>query len=200
MQDPDRNPYETGYDSPTLPYVPGEPTLYQGPVTPLPAGLYDEQPAELYATNPEAVTPQSLPAIKAPVKRRRTLWIVLAGVVVLLVIVSLAAYQLVVYINRPTPAKTLDAFCNALLHDDYHSAYVQFSPGIQAQFSEIAFANDIAQDRIASCTHGDASDAGNSATTNLSLVHASKGVNKDIVILMRDNSNNWKIADLRKQA
>src|ERR1051326_1085902 len=93
MQDPDRNPYETGYDSPTLPYVPSEPTLYQGPVTPLPTGPYDEQPTEGYAALPQAVTSGPLPTVKAPEKRRRTLWIVLAGAAVLLVIVSLAAYQ-----------------------------------------------------------------------------------------------------------
>jgi hypothetical protein len=200
MQDPNRNPYEAGYDSPTLPYVPSEPTVYQEPVTPLPAGLYNELPDLPSSTAPEAVTPESFPAIKAPVKRRRTLWIVLAGVVVLLVIVSLAAYQFVVYSNRSTPTRTLDAFCNALLHDDYHSAYMQFSPGIRAQFTESAFENDISQDRITSCTHGDASDAGNSATTDLKLVHSSKGINKDLVFLIKNTSSNWEIADLRKQA
>src|SRR6266480_2228553 len=192
MQDPERNPYETSYDSPTLPYVPSEPTLYQGPVTPLPPGLYDEQPNGIDSTNPESVTPASLPAVKAPVKRRRTLWLVLVGVVLLLVIASLAAYQFVVYVNRSTPTKTLDAFCNALLRDDYHNAYVQFSPNIRAQFSESNFANDIAQDRITSCTHGDASDAGSSASTTLKLVHSSKGINKDIAVLTRDTSNSWK--------
>jgi hypothetical protein len=205
MQDADHNPYETGYDAPTLPYVPppSEQTTYREqalPMTPLPE-VYGHEEAQTgpYAMPPISATPASPPEIEGPKRKRRTLWIVLASVVALLVIVSLAAYQLVTYINRPTPGKTLDAFCNGLLHDDYHSAYGQFSKGIQAQFSEIAFTNDIEQDKIVSCSHGDASDAGSSASTNLRLVHSSKGINKDIVILTRDSANNWKINDLRKQ-
>lgn len=205
MQDPEHNPYETGYDAPTLPYVSADPTLYQEPARPAPPvsgeQWYAGTAAGGYSAGPITPSPDlPLPDFKPVRRRRRRLWIVLAGVVALLIIVPLVAYQVVSYLNRSTPTKTLDTFCNALLHDDYHGAYTQFSTRIQSQFNESTFTNDIAQDRITSCSHGNASDSGSSATTNLKLVHSSKGINNDLAVLTKDGSNNWKISDLRKQA
>lgn len=140
----------------------------------------------------------TLPATR-PKKRRRGLWIGL-GVVVALLVLAASAFGIFTYLNRSTPLKTMDAFCTALQHEDYKTAYNQFSKQLQGQFTEAAFADVLSQDKVITCSHGTVNANGDSATatSSLKLVHNSKGVNTDKVTLVKDTSSNWKIDDLQK--
>ena len=147
------------------------------------------------------IPPQSMPMPgRVPPRRRgrRRLWITI-GIVAVLLLVSIASFFVIRYVDRPTPGKTLDAFCTALQGQDYRSAYDQFSKKLQSTVSETMFASVISRDKVIACTHGSTSDSGNSTTTGLKLVHASEGINNDVVTLSRDNNNYWKIDDFFRQ-
>lgn len=158
------------------------------------------------AVNPRFPTPSALPyppipetPIAFPVQRRarRRSWLLLIILVVLLS-ASVSSFLIIRYINRSTPDKTLDAFCSALQRGDYQSAYDQFSARLQRAISEATFAASLTQDRVIACTHGTTDDAGSSVTNDLRLVHASKGINNDIVTLTRESDDNWKIDDISR--
>ena len=117
----------------------------------------------------------------------------------MLLLVSVTCLFVIRYVNRPTPNKTLDVFCNALQREDYRSAYDQFSKKLQRTLSETTFASILSQDKVIACTHGPTNDSGRSTTTSLKLVHASKGINNDDVTLSRDSNNDWKIDDIYRQ-
>lgn len=217
MQYSNNNPYdEQGYDSPSLPYIPyasGEEhnEVRTGPGAESPPGLDDptdvvpvmppsDDPSSPY-TSPAFYGPNPADGIISPAppkRRRRVLWISLGAIVAFLIIASLAAFEIQAYINRPTPTKTLDAFCNDLQREDYQAAYNQFSKNFQTHFSEVDFANVLSQDKVVKCLHGTAGESGSSVTTSLQLIHDSQGVNNDMVTLRKDASNNWKIDDLEK--
>ncbi len=126
-------------------------------------------------------------------------WITISILAVLL-IAAVASFFVIRYVNRSTPDKTLDAFCNALQQADYRSAYDQFSAKLQHTVSEAAFAAALSQDKVTACTHGTTGDSANSVTNDLQLVHASKGINNDVVTLTKDSNGDWKIDDIYRQA
>lgn len=135
--------------------------------------------------------PQDLP------KSWRKRWITVC-ILVLFLIVSVSSFLLIRYLNRSTPEKTLDAFCNALLQANYRSAYDQFSARLQQTISEKAFAGPLSQDRVTACTHGTTGDSGNQVTSELKFVHVSQGKNDDMVTLVKDSNNDWKIDDIAR--
>ncbi len=126
-------------------------------------------------------------------------WITISILAVLL-IAAVASFFVIRYVSRSTPDKTLDAFCNALQQADYRSAYDQFSAKLQHTVSEAAFAAALSQDKVTACTHGTTGDSANSVTNDLQLVHASKGINNDVVTLTKDSNGDWKIDDIYRQA
>ena len=131
-------------------------------------------------------------------KSRHRLWIT-TSIIAVLLLVSVTCLFVIRYVNRPTPNKTLDVFCNALQHEDCPSAYDQFSKKLQRTVSETTFASILSQDKVIACTHGPTNDSGSSTKTGLKLVHASKGINNDVVTLSRDSNNDWKIDDIYRQ-
>jgi len=132
-------------------------------------------------------------------RSRQGRWITISILAVLL-IAAVASFFVIRYVSRSTPDKTLDAFCNALQQADYQSAYDQFSAKLQHTVSEAAFAAALSQDKVTACTHGTTGDSANSVTNDLKLVHASKGINNDIVTLTKDSNNDWKIDDIYRRA
>ncbi len=219
MHDTNDNPYDPqGYDSPSLPYVPygssGEPRGSEPPRS----DAYDdtiygdtslESPSYYVSPGPGAsiVPGQMVPgqdgggagvAGASHGQGRRSRWLFPLIVIVCLAVLAAGAYGVMAYINRSTPMKTLDAFCKDLQNGQYQQAYDQFSPKLQAQFTEADFAQLLSQDKVDTCKHGTANDSGTSATTSLQLIHHSKGVNNDRVTLRKDNQNNWKIDDLQQ--
>jgi hypothetical protein len=135
------------------------------------------------------------PLLSVQKKSWRKRWITITLLTVF-VFASVASFLVIRYINRSTPDKTLDTFCNALQHADYQSAYNQFSAKLQQTISEAMFAATLSQDRVIACAHDTTGDPGNNVTNTLKLVHASKGINTDIVTLTKDSNNDWKIDDI----
>ncbi len=224
MRDPNNGSEDMyGYDEPALPYIPyGEAQdtqpynasalrFTESPEVPQGARLF--APGEPYAQaetqpyvpgvgwpTPNTEAMRALPEALTPPQRRsrRTLWITLASIFVLLMIVGGSSFALVSYLNRSTPVKTLDTFCSSLQKGDYGSAYKQFTKQLQGQFSEGDFAGLIQQNKVVSCTHGKADDAGVRVTTSLKLLHADQGVNNDLVMLTKGTDSIWLINDLQK--
>ena len=187
-------------------FAPGEPYA-QSETLPYGLGMgwsaSDGDDMPVMSTMPTMPAMPSTPVIDeapAPPQRRsrRALWITLASVFVLLVIVGGASFALVSYLNRSTPVKTLDTFCSSLQKGDYGSAYNQFTKQLQGQFTEGDFAGLIQQNKVVSCTHGKADDAGVRVTTSLKLLHADQGVNNDLVMLTKGADSVWLINDLQK--
>jgi hypothetical protein len=185
----------------SLPYVPYGSFPQQSNFEP--ASTSGEESASTFVS-PDSLSSPTIPVVSegapAPKKSRRRRWVI-AGIVAVLVLLlaSVASYFTISYINRSTPNKTLDTFCNALQHEDYLSAYNQFSPGLQKGIPEADFATVLSQDKITVCTHGNTNDSTNSVTTNLKLVHASKGINADVVTLAKDSNSIWKITNIARQ-
>ncbi|HEY1352543.1 MAG TPA: hypothetical protein VGF67_23230 [Ktedonobacteraceae bacterium] len=132
-----------------------------------------------------------------PARSRRGWWIA-AGVLTLLALASISSFLLFQYLDRSTPERTLDAFCHALVQADYRLAYAQFSIALQRTVAEQAFATSLSQDRVRACTHSTVGALGTGVLGQLELVHASQGKNTDIVTLIKDGKNTWKIDDISR--
>lgn len=205
-----------GYDAP-LPYVPpaSSEQATQPPTVEAASAYsytterpYDEVESVPYyaatmpqeANNPVSVAPavhEQVATTTPPTKGRRALWWTL-GTIAAVLVIALASFAVVTYLNRSTPMKTLDAFCNALQREDYQTAYNQLSTQLQGQIQEQVLAAALSQDKVISCVHGNASEGGSSSTTSLKLVHTSHGVNNDKVTLVKDKNSNWKIDNLQQ--
>lgn len=187
--------YRPPESRPYFEYV--SPVQFPGPVPPpgpYTAGSPSPTPNLSPTPSPAPLVSRNFPGQK---KRRPGCWITIGILIVLLA--SVASFLAIRYINRPTPDKTLDTFCSALQQADYRTAYNQFSTKLQRTISEAVFAGTLSQDKVTACTHGTTTSSGSSVTNSLKLVHASKGINNDIVTLAKDNNNDWKIDDMYKQ-
>jgi hypothetical protein len=184
-----------GYPPPPVP--PGQPYPQQPTPPPWPyqQPQQPQQPPTL-PYQPGIAGPQ--PASPLQKRSRRIWWI--AGLAIIVLAIAISSLFLIGYLNRSTPDRTLDSFCNAVLQGDYQTAYDLFSPQLQQRISEPAFASTLSQDKVTACLHGSTGDSGNSVTNSLTLVHASHGKNSDIVMLTKDSNNDWKINDIFKQA
>jgi hypothetical protein len=184
-----------GYNIEPLPYIPpssSPPETHAERQTASARPASD--PASHVAHEPAAA--EKLPLPLSHSKKRRTLWIVGSIASILLLVI---ASIVLVDMSISTPDKTLGTFCHALQSEDYHTAYMQFSPQLQAVISEPAFANIFAHDKVTTCIYSAINEKGNSATAGLELVHASKGINRDGITLAQDNEHDWKIADFYRQ-
>ena len=216
------DPYDSQeYESSTLPYIPyavtGENTAqsYNAPVDALSKEVYPPAPSVYENTSSYAQYAQDmttpLPQENAPslaaeplvtfpsAKNKRRRWLPISVIILILLIIGASAFALVTYLNRSTPTKTLDTFCTALQNGKYQTAYDQFTPKLQANFTESEFATLLSSDSVAKCSHGIANEKGTSTTTDLHLYHnKSKGINNDRVVVTKDSHNQWKINDIQK--
>lgn len=131
----------------------------------------------------------------APAKRK-SFWLP-ASIIAIVVIISLLS--IFWYVLRPTPDKTLDTFCTALIRKDYSTAYAQFSPKLQKTFSEATFATYFTPDNVVTCSHSTTSATDTSVTSIVQLIHTSKKVNTDAMTVIKDTNNNWKIENVYRQ-
>ncbi|HEU5380256.1 MAG TPA: FHA domain-containing protein [Ktedonobacteraceae bacterium] len=130
------------------PYTPPV-QAYPQPAYPQPQPAYPQpqpgypQPQPGYP-QPQPGYPQAgafgQPGYPPPKKSKAGLWIALALLLVLLVGGGGAFYY---FQARPTPQKTLTAYCNALKTGDYQTAYNQFSARAQQKVSESEFAKTL---------------------------------------------------------
>jgi FHA domain len=179
--------------------VAGMPSENQQLIVP---GLAYTSPQQYNPQQPymQSVYPGTLPGFAGPppgyvpieqVRRRtrRLIWIGLG----LVAVIALAVGGYLLFFTRPTPEKTLDTYCSALLGQDYLTAYNQLSSPLRNTETESQFASVVEeQGKLNSCIHGSASVNGSTASINLRLV-ASANQTNSVVTLVQDTGNNWKI-------
>ncbi len=146
------------------------------------------QPTYQSYSSPEQFYTPPVPPQK---KSRRGLWIMLSIIGVVL-LVGLTAGGILFFLNLPSPAKTLDAYCNALRNGDTQTAYNQFSSKYQNKTpsSEIVFKN-----KVTSCTYSSPDTSGDNATSTVTLGYEGGGTSGDSATLIQDGSNGWRIDD-----
>ena len=154
-------------------------------------------PGEQQPYYPGTIPPGSIGPVPgyipiAPVRRwnRRFIWIGLGVLVV--IVLAVVGY---IYFIRSTPEKTLDTYCNALLGQDYLTAYNQLSVSLQRNETESGFAQMLeAQGKITSCSRGSASISGATALVNLFFASSSGQNSNSPVTLIQDSGNTWRIS------
>jgi FHA domain len=185
------------YQSPPPPVSPGyEPSSYpQGsPYYGAPVSGYgaDVQPGAYQPPPPPPAYVGSQPSgypqgpsypgapVAAPTQRpnRRGLWIIL-GAIGGLVVIGLVLFGVIAYVNRSTPTKSLNAFCNALKSGDYQTAFNQLDSGLQSKLGpEGTFAAGYASNeglgKITNCTVTGVDDGAGTGTINYTLGQGSK--------------------------
>jgi hypothetical protein len=127
---------------------------------------------------------------------RRRFLLALGAILALLLIVSL----ITLIVTRPTPDKTLDTFCNALVAGDGRLAVSQLSTNLQNQQGAILI-TVLSARPITMCAHTPATIKGSSATATLLITSSSQtGPNnqsKTLATLIQDASGAWKIDALQ---
>ena len=95
-----------------------------------------------------------------------------------------------------TPGMTLTAFCNALQNKDYPTAFVQLTNGIKRLHAEAQFEADFAN---LTCSYGNISQSGSTATTTVIFKTSSGQIASAKVVLIQDgdSNNNWKIDSIQ---
>jgi len=155
---------QPAYPQQGYPGYPQQPPNYQG-FTPPAQQPYAPQAGQLGIPNYAA-------EIAQPRRRSRLgLWIGLI-VILLLVAAGVGGY---VYLNRSTPTKTLQAFCDALKKNDPQGAYNQLSAHAQSQTSVQKISTGIQEFNsplvggIKDCTVGNVQENGSSARGTITI-------------------------------
>jgi serine/threonine protein kinase len=92
-------------------------------------------------------------------------------------------------------AKTLNTYCSALQNGDYATAYGQFSARLQGKLSETQFTSFFP--KPSSCSYAALAQTMGGATTNIITTTTSSGQSEtDLVSLVLDSTNTWKIDDV----
>ena len=205
------NPYDSqDYEAQALPYIPyatsetNTSSSYNVPANDISNSVYEPAPLVYENTPPNAQYAQSpvlpLDSSAPPLnKKKRRVWLPLGIAALVIAVVAVSSFVLLSYLSRSTPTKTLDTFCSALQQGKYQTAYDQFTPSMQTNFTESQFATLLSGDSVAVCSHGVVNENGTSTTTDLHLYHSkSKGTNNDRVVVIKDSHNQWKINDIQK--
>jgi pSer/pThr/pTyr-binding forkhead associated (FHA) protein len=125
--------------------------------------------------------------------RRRNRRLLLWGGLGLVVVIALAVAGYF-YFTRSTPEKTLDTYCNALMGQDYLTAYNQLASSLQNAEPENQFANILdAQGHFSTCKHGSTSVNGSVVSVNLTTVSGANQTSS-VVTLVQDKDSTWKIS------
>ncbi len=126
--------------------------------------------------------------------KRRGLWIIL-GAIGALVVIGLVLFGVIAYVNRSSPTRSLNAFCDALKSGDYQTAYNQLSSGMQSKFgSEAQFVDDLSSNaglgKVKNCTLTKVDDAAGTGTISNTFADGSTLV-VDYTLLNENSA--WKI-------
>jgi propanediol dehydratase small subunit len=171
---PQASPY---YGAPVSGYgADVQPGAYQAP--PPPPAYVGSQPYGYPqgASYPGAPAPVTAPPTQRP--NRRGLWIIL-GAIGGLVVIGLVLFGVIAYVNRSTPTKSLNAFCNALKSGDYQTAFNQLDSGLQSKLGPegtfaAGYASNEGMGKITGCTVTSVDDGAGTGTLNYTLGQGSK--------------------------
>ena len=145
-------------------------------------------PLSYVSTTGEKASPPELPSAQKP-KRRRGLVISLV-IIALVVIIAVGTY---VYLNRSTPDKTVTTYYSALVHNDFQTAYDQFSTSAQGSTSEQKF-TQIWQSLggVKAWTLVSTQEQGSTATSTVTVT-LGNGQTRLATIKLVDENGTWKI-------
>jgi len=171
---PQASPY---YGAPVSGYgADVQPGAYQAP--PPPPAYVGSQPYGYPQglSFPGAPAPVTAPPTQRP--NRRGLWIIL-GAIGGLVVIGLVLFGVIAYVNRSTPTKSLNAFCNALKSGDYQTAFNQLDSGLQSKLGPertfaAGYASNEGMGKITGCTVTSVDDGAGTGTINYTLGQGSK--------------------------
>ena len=146
-------------------------------------------PSSSYVSNTEVkASPPGLPPAQIP-KRRRGLVLSLV-IIALVVIIAVGAY---VYLNRSTPDKTITTYYAALVHNDFQTAYSQFSTAAQNSISEQQFTNFWQRlEGVKAWTLVSTQERGSTATSTVTVTFGN-GQTRLATIILVDENGTWKI-------
>lgn len=158
-----------GADTEQAPYAPPPPP---------PGGSYSSP------TYPPSFTDYTPPP--PPQKpNRRGLWIALGGIIAALVIAAVVVVTFLL-VNRSTPTKTLQAYCNAINSHDVHTAYEQRTSTVNTQ-TEAQFGQSI--QNISNCNVGNVNDSTGAGTITFILDGHTLTADESLV----QENGTWKI-------
>jgi hypothetical protein len=118
-----------------------------------------------------------------------------------MLVILLISSLIAVFATRPTPDRTLDTFCNALLAGNGQLAVNQLSTNLQNQQGTVLIVA-LVVNKITTCAHTPAIIKGSSATATLTVTFpssagAANGLNKMLVMLIQEANGTWKINALQ---
>ena len=133
-----------------------------------------------------------LPSAQKPARRRG---LVLSLVIIaLVVIIAVGTY---VYLNRSTPDKTITTYYSALVHNDFQTAYGQFSTSAQGSTSEQQFTNFWQRLRgVKAWTLVSIQEQGSTANSTVTVT-LGNGQTSLATIKLVDENGTWKIQQER---
>jgi hypothetical protein len=142
-------------------------------------------------TDEKASLPGTPPAQKP--KRRRG-FILSIVIIALVVIIAVGAYA---YLNRSTPDKTITTYYSALVHNDFQTAYGQFSTSAQGSTSEQQFTNFWQRLRgVKAWTLVSIQEQGSTANSTVTVT-LGNGQTSLATIKLVDENGTWKIQQER---
>jgi flagellar basal body-associated protein FliL len=158
------------------------------------------QPGQFDQPGQSGITAPGRP-VQPPRKSRLGLWIAL---IIILLVVIIAAGGAYLYVNRSTPTKTLQAYCDALKTDNPQEAYNQLSTRIQSQTTLQRFTTSFnTAERlldlpllggINTCTVNNVQENGTSATGTIviTLNNTSRSIPENASLVSENGT--WKIS------
>lgn len=187
---------------------------YQPDVNYLPAESQEKQTPIVpnYAMNPRmrqsasAIPSQQVNEIPSSIQEKRSYQkgaskstrshqkILIFVLLISFILLGVVAFNAFEYLNRSTPEKTLDNFCNALQSKDYASMYEQLSIKVQQLGSEKLVAQNMSN--VKDCTYIISKESENMASAKLTFIGLSGQRINGTIILIKDNNSMWKIANL----
>jgi Domain of unknown function (DUF4878)/zinc-ribbon domain len=142
-------------------------------------------------TDEKASLPGTPPAQKP--KRRRG-FILSIVIIALVVMIAVGAYA---YLNRSTPDKTITTYYSALVHNDFQTAYGQFSTSAQGSTSEQQFTNFWQRLRgVKAWTLVSIQEQGSTANSTVTVT-LGNGQTSLATIKLVDENGTWKIQQER---
>ena len=186
----------TDQDEPTVSSIPSSlSTLYGNtphsntPSAPAETVYAPPPPPPSYVSNTEVkASPPGLPPAQKP-KRRRGLVLSLV-IIAVVVIIAAGAY---VYLNISTPDKTITTYYSALVHNDFQTAYGQFSTAAKRGTSEQQFVNFWQRlGGVKAWTLVSIQEQGSIANSTVTVT-LGNGQTRLATIILVDENGTWKI-------
>jgi hypothetical protein len=128
----------------------------------------------------------------------KKLWVIGGVLAIVLALVGIVLGVLF-FLNLPTPARTLDAFCTDIQSKKGQDAFNLLSDGLQRRSlsGRELFISVINSGQIVNCTHSSPVASDNNASARLTLTVSGGQSQTDTVLLIVDHGGGWKISRLQ---